>query len=406
MDAASRSGMLMACLFFGMMGWGGCTSRQPDHPARTAADTLRIMTYNVADLRTADLKHAGHPRLRRAAAVIQHLRPDILLLNEIAYDPEAENALRFAQHFLGDPQADSLRPIDFDVFTASVNTGLSSGFDLNRDGLTVTRYPTPPDTITPDAQPLPQTEEGRAYGEDAWGFGTFPGQYGMALLVSGKLKLIEEDVRTFRLLRWITMPENYMPRDPVTDTSWYEEEAEMAFRLSSKSHWDVPVRLPSGSVLHVLASHPRPPTFDGEEQRNVRRNYDEIRFWADYLDQADYIKDDSSRQGGLPDGVPFVIMGDLNADPEEVSELGSPVSDLLLDHDRITGDFVPRANAWGRTAYPNLEDDETTTRGRRVDYILPSTNLRILDGGIWRPDTAGIQVSDHFPVWLDVQVPR
>lgn len=406
MDAVPRSGILIACLLAGIVGWSGCTSRQPDSPARAAADTVRIMTYNVADVRTADLKHAEHPRLRRAAAVIQHLRPDILLLNEMAYDPEAENARRFAQHFLGDPQADSLRPIDFEVFTAPVNAGLSSGFDLNRDGLIVTRYPVPPDTIMPNGQPPPQTEEGRAYGGDAWGFGTFPGQYGMALFVSSKLDLVREDVRTFRLLRWIAMPDNYMPRRTATDTSWYEEETEMAFRLSSKSHWDVPVRLPNGSLLHVLASHPTPPASDREEQQKVRRNYDEIRFWADYLNQVDYIKDDSSRQGGLPKGVPFVIMGDLNVDPEEVSSLGNPVGDLLLDHDRIAGDFVPRANAWGRTAYPNLESDETTIWGRRADYILPSANLRVLDGGIWRPDTAGAQISDHFPVWLDVQVPR
>ena len=58
----------------------------------------------------------------------------------------------------------------------------------------------------------------------------------------------------------------------------------------------------SGSTtLHVLASHPTPPTFDGPEDRNGRRNHDEIRFWADYISpgQSGYIVDDEGRSGGI-----------------------------------------------------------------------------------------------------------
>jgi len=32
-----------------------------------------------------------------------------------------------------------------------------------------------------------------------------------------------------------------------------------------------------GQVIHILASHPTPPVFDGVEDRNGRRNHDEIR---------------------------------------------------------------------------------------------------------------------------------
>ena len=39
----------------------------------------------------------------------------------------------------------------------------------------------------------------------------------------------------------------------------------------------------AAQTVHVLASHPTPPTFDGAEDRNGRRNHDEIRFWADYV---------------------------------------------------------------------------------------------------------------------------
>ncbi len=55
------------------------------------------------------------------------------------------------------------------------------------------------------------------------------------------------------------------------------------------------------TTLHLLASHPTPPAFDGPEDRNGRRNHDEIRFWNDYLDRAEigYIRDDAGLAGGL-----------------------------------------------------------------------------------------------------------
>jgi hypothetical protein len=58
-------------------------------------------------------------------------------------------------------------------------------------------------------------------------------------------------------------------------------------RLSSKSHWDVPIDIPLGDGVtkrvHMLLHHPTPPAFDGEEGRNLRRNHDEIRLFADYV---------------------------------------------------------------------------------------------------------------------------
>ena len=39
----------------------------------------------------------------------------------------------------------------------------------------------------------------------------------------------------------------------------------------------------NGKKIHFLVSHPTPPVFDGPEDRNGRRNHDEIRLWADYV---------------------------------------------------------------------------------------------------------------------------
>jgi 3-phytase len=91
------------------------------------------------------------------------------------------------------------------------------------------------------------------------------------------------------------MPDALLPDDPSTPApnDWYSAEELAAFRLSSKSHWDVPIEI-GGAVVYVLVSHPTPPVFDGPEDRNGTRNNDEIRFWADYVTphRGDYIYDD------------------------------------------------------------------------------------------------------------------
>jgi endonuclease/exonuclease/phosphatase family metal-dependent hydrolase len=100
-------------------------------------------------------------------------------------------------------------------------------------------------------------------------------------------------------------------------------------------------------------------------------------------------------------------MGDQNADPDEGSSYNDPIGTWLLAHPRVNGEVVPQATPEGIAAYPDLDPDDTAGWGLRVDYVLPSTNLRVLDSGIVRPvgaDTSGVQASDHFPVWIDVAV--
>ena len=79
---------------------------------------------------------------------------------------------------------------------------------------------------------------------------------------------------------------------------WYTDAELAVLPLSSKSHWDIPIRIGNRTV-HFLASHPTPPVFDGDEDRNGRRNFDEIRLWADYVnggDAAGYIYDDHGKR--------------------------------------------------------------------------------------------------------------
>lgn len=381
-------------------------------PAAELETSIRFATINVEDLRTDDLLNPDHPRLRLIARQLQMMRPDVVLVNEIAYDQPGvpgfregdESGLNGARlaSILAISQDNGFEPLRYRAFMAPSNTGQASGYDLDHDGRAVMSYPQPL-SAGPDGSPAAQTPDGRAYGNDNWGFGTFPGQYAMALLVREDLEIVENEVRTFQHFRWSQLPGALRPTDAESGEPWYPDEVWEQFPLSSKSHWDIPVRLPDGRVVHVLASHPTPPAFDGPERRNKNRNHDEIRFWSAYLDGSDAIIDDGGSRGGLAAGEQFVIMGDLNADPDEGDAVDNPIGTWLLSHPRVNGDFVPKADSTGVAAFPQLDADDTARWFLRVDYVLPSTGLEVLAGGIERPSSANApETSDHFPVWIDI----
>lgn len=375
---------------------------------------IRVATFNLEDVSTTDLLVNDQPRVQRLAEVVQRLRPNILLVNEIAFDqhgvpgvpldePEGSNGQRFADHYLEVRQDEGLEPIRYRAIMLPSNTGRASGFDLDNNGEVVTTYPRPA-RASLNGSPPRQTDEGLAYGNDCWGFGTYPGQFGMALLVDVRLEVIDEEIRSFRLLPWSGMPDARRPMNE-DGTPWYDDEEWAAMRLSSKSHWDIPVRLPNGAVVHFLCSHPTPPAFDGPEGRNKARNHDEIRFWDDYLDDRGWIADDNGNPGGLERGRQFVILGDLNADPEKGDDVGDPIG-RLTRHPRLQSTQPPRQEP----LVEGLDPTDTARFGLRVDYVLPSRGLEVLRSGVWtlepapRRGSTGFP-SDHFPVWAELSVP-
>lgn len=374
---------------------------------------LRIATFNIEDVRSSDLARSDQPRLLAIAEVIQRLRPNVILLNEIAYDhpgvdgipPDSvpgQNAQRFVDRYLSVSLFEGVEPIRYRAYMWASNTGLHSGFDLDNDGAVVNSYeqPKPSDAF---GKPSAQTDLGRAYGNDAWGFGTFPGQYAMAILVDERLEVLVDRVRTFRLLPWDYLPAPYAPVDPETQEPWYSAEAWPSFRLSSKGHWDIPIRTPGGAVVHMLCSHPTPPAFDGPEERNKRRNYDELRFWGDYLSEQGHIIDDNGEPGGLERGAHFVILGDLNSDPIDPGWKRNAMMDQILSHPRVGKDPMPASEI----AIEGLDPTDTATWGKRVDYVLPSRSLTLVRTGVWRPqpEKLGAFPSDHFPVWAEIDIP-
>ena len=100
-------------------------------------------------------------------------------------------------------------------------------------------------------------------------------------------------------------------------------------------------------IVHFLVSHPTPPVFDGPEDRNGTRNFDEIRFWADYITPgaAGYIYDDDGGHGGLEPGALFVIAGDQNSDPLDGDSIPGAIQQLHRARPRQRQVHTNRARA-------------------------------------------------------------
>jgi hypothetical protein len=364
------------------------------------------LNRNVAGQLVADLSTQTNVQAATVAEIIQRVRPDVLLINEFDF-VENDVALDLFQDNYLSVAHNGAAPIEYPFsYTAPSNTGIPSGFDLNNNGVI-------------------------AGGDDAFGFGAFPGQFGMA--VYSMYPIDFDAVRTFQLFKWEDMPGALLPDDPATPApaDWYSPAELDVFRLSSKSHWDLPIDI-DGRTVHFLVSHPTPPVFDGPEDRNGTRNFDEIRFWADYVTPgptSNYIYDDEGGRGGLAPGARFVIAGDQNSDPLDGDSIPGSAQ-LLLDHPRINTSATPESagavDAAERQGGANLthESDprfdtadfsDTAPGNLRADYVLPSRPLRILDSAVFWPEDEDplfrlvgnfpFPSSDHRLVWIDVAVP-
>lgn len=403
---------------------------QPATPPTTTLGTplVRFAQFNASVNRTnagqllSSLQNpasADAQQLKTVAEIIQRIDPDVLLINEFDYYANDEAANLFRSNFLEVSQNGQAPVVYPYVFVAPSNTGIASGFDLNNNGAAVT---------TPGAP---------GYGDDAFGFGAFEGQFGMA--VFSKYPIERDAVRTFQTFRWKDMPGNLLTNDPTVDNpatavnenlgGFYSAEEQAILRLSSKSHWDVPILI-GGQTVHTLVSHPTPPVFDGPEDRNGKRNHDEIRLWNDYVTpgKGKYLYDDAGKRGGLAPGARFVIMGDQNADPNDGDSYNFAIRPLLanpLINTTVTptseggpqqAELQGGANT-GHTSDPTFDtaDFADTTPGNlRADYVLPSAALRIVDARVFWPlnsdpafplvGTFPFPSSDHRAVYVDLDL--
>ena len=393
----------------------------PNALAHDDDDEVRFATFNASLNRNfegelvQDLSTPTDPQFRNVAEIIQRVRPDVLLLNELDFVAGGEALRLFQRNYLSVSQ-NGARPIRFEYsFVAPSNTGIPTGKDLNNNGQIVT---------TPLAP---------GYGDDSYGFGEFPGKFGLGVL--SRKPIDRRGVRTFQHFKWKDMPGNLIPQP------FYSPDEVDILRLSSKSHWDVPIEVDRKRTVHFLVSHPTPPVFDGPEDRNGRRNFDEIRFWADYIApwRSRYIYDDRGKRGGLRHGESFVIAGDQNSDPLDGDSVPGAIQQLL-DHPLVNDRSAPTspggpeqaalqggANATHRSdpAFDTADFADGAPGNLRADYVLPDADTRIkrsfvfwprstdplfrlagLFSAALLPDGNGFPASDHRLVAVDVELKR
>jgi hypothetical protein len=171
--------------------------------------------------------------------------------------------------------------------------------------------------------------------------------------------------------------------------------------------------------------------FDGPEDRNGTRNFDEIRFWADYIHPArsGYIYDDNGGRGGLKGGSLFVIAGDQNSDPLDGDSRPGAIQQLI-EHPLINARTIPESegaveqsalqgglNATHRSdpRFDTADFADNAPGNLRADYVLPRVSIKILGSAVFWPRSSDplfrlvgvfpFPTSDHRLVWLDLEIP-
>ena len=364
----ARSGYLAACLTIFLAGF-------------VTADPIRIATYTTdlsrkgPGLLLRDIEGGKDPQIAAVQAVIDAGDADIISLQSIDWDLE-NLALTALNEGLTNPY-----PF---LFSRRPNTGIDSGLDLDRDGRT------------------------RGPG-DALGYGEFSGRKGMAVL--SRFPIDQTRVIDLSQILWRDLPEAALPTWPNGDP-YYDEKALSVLPVSTTGHWLVPIEAFPNRFLNLLTLHSTPPVFDGIEDRNGRRNADEVRLWGHFL---------SGKLGMQPNDDPYVMAGNLNLDPNDGDGHRRAFYQLLADGSlqdpapSSLGGAEAAAQGppnQGQVGKPDLETadwEEGEGPGNlRVDYVLPSSEITVLGSGILWPasdrDFANIvtTASRHRLVWVDI----
>jgi len=353
--------------------------------AVNAQDRLRFASFNVGlgrDGPGALLKdiQSKDKDILALAAIIAEISPDVMLLTN--FDTDYRNLA--VQAFIELVRLETSEEYLY-FFAPEGNSGFPSGLDLNSDSW---------------------------LGDwaDNWGFGLYPGFESMVLLSKFPINLSKS--QTFPDYLWRDLPNASQPKNP-DGSNFFSVEVWRNYRLASKNFWDVVITLPDSAEIRVLASHATPPVFDGSENRNGLRNDAEVSFWGDYINQS------------VPQSTYFVILADFNADPKDGEGLGFAIN-ALRNHPRVNdpapismGALQASINQGGinlrqsgNPATDTADWADSEIGNLRVDYVLPSSNLTILQSGVFWPEPEDalfplLEASQtaHRLVWVDVSLP-
>ncbi|WP_292284487.1 endonuclease/exonuclease/phosphatase family protein [Marivita sp.] len=309
-----------------------------------AAQDLRLALWHVPlsrkgpGLLLRDLQRK-EPSLMAIAQALRSADADIIVLTKMDYDATGAAVTELSKMVDGGYT---------DVLPLRSNAGLPTGLDLDGDG----RLGEP---------------------EDTQAFGWFPGQEALAVL--SRFSLLRSEIRSFNELLWRDIPGSHAEQ---VDSGLGVQ------RLSSGGHWVVPVRVPTNAggdrVLTLLIGHAGPPVFDGPEDRNGRRNLDELRLWQQIMHGA---------QGPAPE-PPFAFMANTNLDPERGEGNRSAMAEFLADprvQDPLPGQITAE---WDRPG------------PMRVSYLLPSSDVGVRAAAVW----PSLPEEQHRLITLDITLPN
>tara|TARA_R110002110_G_scaffold208965_1_gene421203 strand:- start:2547 stop:3431 length:885 start_codon:yes stop_codon:yes gene_type:complete len=289
-----------------------------------------------------DITKGTDPTVVAVIDVIASAKADVLVVQGVDYDLQGLTLTALAdglkQHGLTYPHQ----------FAAPPNAGRMTDLDLDGDGKT-------------------------GGPRDAQGYGRFFGQGAMAVL--SRYPIDQSNVQDFSALLWRDLPGALLPG--TADAPFPSAKAQNIQRLSSNGHWAVPITHPTMGTVQILAFHATPPVFDGDEDRNGRRNHDEVLFWKHYLDGA---------FGAAPKSR-FILLGDANLDPAKGDGRSVAIQTVLADNrlqDPLAG--VPTVD-WAQTG------------PMRTDYALPSADWTVIAAGVSPPRP---EASRHQLVWVDL----
>ena len=251
----------------------------------------------------------------------------------------------------------------------------------------------------------PQQQRRRsAAPDDAFGFGFFPGQFGMA--VYSMYPIDTDDVRTFQHFLWKDMPGALLPDDPATPApaDWYspdgarrlppvvEEPLGRADRRSTAR----PCTSSSATRRRRSSTVPRTATARATTTRSASGPTTSRPGTTSRL----HLRRRGRAPAASTPGEPFVIAGDQNADPLDGDSVPGAIQQLL-EHPRVNTKLTPasdgrrrggrrsraaRTSPTGATrAFDTADFADAAPGNLRADYVLPvarpcgsSTRARLL----------------------------
>ena len=257
------------------------------------------------------------------------------------------------------------------LFTARPNAGTDSGYDLDGNGR-------------------------RGEPRDAWGYGRFTGDGGLAVLS----RLPITGAQDHSGVLWQDIPGAKLPQQ-ADGTPFFPPEVRAALPLSSTAHWTLTIGTPAGP-FDLMVWSATPPVFDGPEDANGLRARDELLFWKPHLDAPSFVLAGNANLDPMDGEGDSEAIAAFLADPRLTDPRPTSLGGAMASDPGHTGDSALDTADWRDGAPGNL----------RVSYVLPSSDWQIDGAGVFWPapdDPAaallgsdGLDAGPHRLVWVDI----